>query len=141
MGKRRVLGPTTLAIAAWIAWATCAQAFDLTGLWATDEEACGKIFATKAGKSSFQKDSDLHGGGFIVEGKRIRGRMATCNVRQTKEAGDTIHLMMACATDIMLQNIQFSVKFVDDNRIIRIFPGVEGMEMPYVRCPARPGGR
>jgi hypothetical protein len=38
----------------------------------------------------------------------------------------------------MLQNVQFSVKVVDDNRITRIFPGIDGMELGYVRCPARP---
>jgi hypothetical protein len=140
MGKRRILGQT-LAFVACLACATAAQAFDLTGLWASDTEACPKIFATKGGKSSFKKDSDLFGSGLIIEGKRIRGRMATCNIRSTKEAGDTIHMMTACATDIMLQNVQFSVKIVDDNRFRRIFPGVDGMELDYVRCPAGPAGR
>jgi hypothetical protein len=46
--------------------------------------------------------------------------------------------MTACATDIMLSNVQFSVKVIDDNRITHIFPGIEGMEVDYVRCPARP---
>jgi hypothetical protein len=141
MGKRTIFGQATLAFAAWIACAPSAQAFDLTGLWASGADACPKIFATKGNKTSFQKDSDLFGSGFIVEGKRIRGRMATCNIRSTKEDGTTIHMMTACATDIMLQNVQFSVKVVDDNRITRIFPGIDGMELDYVRCPTRPGGR
>ena len=29
-----------------------------------------------------------------------------------------------------------SVKVIDDNRIRRIFPGIDGMELDYVRCPA-----
>jgi len=136
MGKRRISGLTTVSLAAWVACAAGAQAFDLSGLWATDDAACAKIFSTKGGKSSFQKDSDLYGSGFIIDGKRIRGRMASCNIRSTKEVGDTIHLMTGCATDIMLQNVQFSVKVIDDNRIRRIFPGIEGMELDYVRCPA-----
>jgi hypothetical protein len=127
-----------LAFTAWISCVTYAHAFDLTGQWATDADACGKIFTKKGGKSSFQKDSDLFGGGFIVEGSRIRGRMATCNIKSSKQNADTIHLMTGCATDIMLQNVQFSVKVIDDNRITRIFPGIEGMELDYVRCPAKP---
>ena len=140
MSKPGMLGQTALVLAAWISLVTYSQAFDLTGLWATDSSACDKIFATKGKnkKASFQKDSDLYGGGFIIDGNRIRGRMATCNIRSTKEEGSTIHMMTACATDIMLQNIQFSVKVVDDNRITRIFPGIDGMELGYVRCPARP---
>ena len=138
MGKVKMPGQTALVLAAWVSFATCSQAFDLTGLWATDSSACDKIFTTRGKKTSFQKDSDLYGGGFIIEGKRIRGRMATCNIRSRKEDGPNIHLMTGCATDIMLQNVQFSVKVVDDNRITRIFPGIEGMELDYVRCPARP---
>jgi hypothetical protein len=127
-----------LVLTAWIAGVTCVHAFDLTGLWATDTDACDKIFATKGKKSSFRKDSDLFGGGFIVEGNRIKGRMATCNIKSSKQDADIIHLMTGCATDIMLQNVQFSVKVVDDNRITRIFPGIEGMELDYVRCPTKP---
>jgi hypothetical protein len=138
MSKPGMLGQAALVLAAWISLGACAQAFDLTGLWATDSEACGKIFATKGKKTSFQKDSDLYGGGFIIDGNRIRGRTASCNIRSKKEDGANIHLMTACATDIMLQNVQFSVKVVDDNRITRVFPGIEGMELDYVRCPARP---
>ena len=141
MGKPSMLGRTALMPAAWMSYVTCSQAFDLTGLWASDRDACQKIFATKGNKTSFQKDSDLYGGGFIVEGNRIRGRMATCNIRSTKQDGTTVHLMTACATDIMLQNVQFSMKVVDDNRITRIFPGIDGMELDYVRCPAPPRAR
>ena len=135
MDRKRL---TALVLTASISCVTCAHAFDLTGLWATDSEACTKIFTKKGGKSSFQKDSDLYGGGFIVEGNRVMGRMARCSVKSSKQDADTIHMMLGCATDIMLQNVQFSMKVVDDNRIIRFFPGVDGMELGYVRCPAKP---
>jgi hypothetical protein len=135
MDKTRL---AVLVLMASVSCLTCAQAFDLTGLWATDSEACDKIFETKNKKSSFRKDSDLYGGGFIVEGSRVRGRMARCNVKSSKQNEDTIHMMLGCATDIMLQNVQFSVKVVDDNRVIRFFPGVDGMELGYVRCPSKP---
>lgn len=141
MGKLRMLGQAALVLAAWISHASLAansQALDLTGMWVTDLAACEKIFVTKGKRTSFRKDSDVYGSGFIIEGNRIRGRMATCNIRSRKQDGDTVHLMTACATDIMLSNIQFSVKVIDRNRITRIFPGIEGMEVDYVRCPAGP---
>jgi hypothetical protein len=137
MCTTRILRPAGVVLAAWISTIAYAQAFDLTGLWVTDSDACDKIFARTGGKTSFRKDSDMFGGGFVVEGKRIRGRMATCNIKATKEDGSIIHLMTSCATDIMLSNVQFSVKVVDDNKIARIFPGMEGMDLTYFRCPAR----
>jgi hypothetical protein len=36
----------------------------------------------------------------------------------------------------MLQNVQFSLREVDANNVIRMFPGMEGMEINYARCPA-----
>jgi hypothetical protein len=141
MVKPRMPGRTGLVLAAWILCVPCAHAFDLTGLWASDSEACDKIFAKKGNKASLRKDSDMFGSGFIVDGNRIRGRTAACTIKSTKEDKGVIHLMTACATDIMLSNVQFSIKVVDDNRISRIFPGIEDITLDYVRCPARPPTR
>ena len=112
-----------------------AQAIDLHGAWATDTEACSKVFATKGSRTSFKRDSDMFGSGFIVEGGRIRGRTASCNVTKTKEDGGVVHMLASCATDIMYSNVQFSLKVLDDNKISRIFPGIDGMELTYYRCP------
>jgi len=139
MGKSRILGLIVIALAA--SYATGLRAFDLTGLWITDVSACDKVFSVQGGKASIRKDSDLFGSGFIVEGNRIRGRMASCTIKTRKEDGSILNLITACATDIMLSDVQFSVKVVDDNRITRIFPGIEGMELDYFRCPARPAAR
>jgi len=35
----------------------------------------------------------------------------------------------------MFSSVQFSLKTVDENRIIRVFPEMSDMELPYVRCP------
>jgi hypothetical protein len=120
---------------AWCAAFSAAHAIDLTGAWATDAGVCDKVFVKKGNTVSFHPKSGLSGGGFIMEGRRIRGRAATCTITRTKEEKDVIHLIAACATDIMLSNVQFSLKTVDDNKVSRIFPGMEGMELPYYRCP------
>ena len=48
--------------------------------------------------------------------------------------------MAACATDIMLSNVQFSLRVVNENKVSRIFPGMEGMELAYDRCDANADG-
>lgn len=35
----------------------------------------------------------------------------------------------------MLQSVQFSLREVDASSVIRMFPGMEGMEIKYARCP------
>jgi hypothetical protein len=121
-------------VAAQVGLSFPSYAIDLTGAWATDAKGCGKMF-TKAGKSiSFKRNSDMFGGGFIAEANVIRGRMAKCSIKTRKEDGAVTHIIAQCSSDIMVGQMQLSFKAVDDNSIIRQFPGMEGMEISYSRC-------
>jgi len=137
MRRSKLLAYTALVCASSVLLAGAAHAVDLTGVWATDTAACSKVFVKKGNRTAFRQDSDMYGSGFIMEGPRIRGRTATCTVTKTKEDDGVVHMIAACATDIMLSNVQLSVKVLDDNKITRIFPGIEGMELTYYRCPSR----
>ena len=114
-------------------------AFDLNGAWASDADNCAKVFVRKGAQVTFTDMSDVYGGGFIIEGDQITGKFATCRIKAKKDDGQTINLVAACASDIMLSSVQFSLKEVDANTVIRLFPGMDGMEIRYARCP-RPSG-
>jgi hypothetical protein len=113
-----------------------ANAFELTGAWATSADQCGKVFARKgrANQVNFTNFSGVYGGGFIAEANRLRGKFENCSIKSRKESGQTINLVVACASGIMLSNVQFFLKVLDDNTISREFPGMEGMEVTYHRC-------
>ena len=108
----------------WIATESPARAFEMNGSWATASSACSQVFSKKDGVISFRQDSDQYGGGFIMDGDRIRGQMQTCTVTRRKEEGNVVHVIAKCADDIMTSNVQFSAKIIDDNTIARIFPGM-----------------
>jgi len=112
------------------------NAFELTGAWATSADQCGKVFARKgrAYQVNFTNFSGVYGGGFIAEANRLRGKFENCSIKSRKESGQTINLVVACASGIMLSNVQFFLKVLDDNTISREFPGMEGMEVTYHRC-------
>ena len=112
------------------------NAFELTGAWATSADRCGKIFARKgrANQVDFTNFSGVYGGGFIAEASRLRGKLENCLIKSRKESDQTINLVVACAKGIMLSNVQFFLKVLDDNTISREFPGMEGMEVTYHRC-------
>ncbi len=76
----------------------------------------------------------MYGGGFIAKANRLRGKFERCSVKLRKESGQTINLVVACASGIMLSNVQFFLKVIDDDTISREFPGMEGMEVKYHRC-------
>ena len=128
-----------VAALAMIAASTLAgevAAFDLNGAWATDAENCAKVFERKGAQVSFADTSDVYGGGFIVEGDQIIGKYGRCRIKAKKDEGTTVNLVAACASDIMLSSVQFSLKVVDANALIRLFPGMDGLELRYARCPA-----
>ena len=114
-----------------------AGAVDLSGAWATSADECPNVFVRKgrAKQIEFAAMSDQHGGGFIVEADRLRGKFARCKIKTKKEDGDTVNILAGCATDIMLSNVQFSLRMLEPNKISRIFPGIEDMAISYHRCP------
>jgi hypothetical protein len=114
-----------------------AGAVDLSGAWATSADECRNVFVRRgrAKQIEFAALSDQHGGGFIVEADRLRGKFARCKIKTKKEDGDTVNIVAGCATDIMLSNVQFNLKMLEPNRISRIFPGIEDMVISYHRCP------
>jgi len=114
-----------------------AGAVDLAGAWASSADECPNVFVRRgrAKQIEFSALSDQHGGGFIVEADRLRGKFARCKIKSRKEDGDTVNIIAGCATDIMLSNVQFSLKMLEPNKVSRIFPGIEGMTISYYRCP------
>jgi hypothetical protein len=113
-----------------------ANAFELTGAWATSADQCTKVFTRKgrANKVGFTNFSGVYGGGFIAESDRLRGKFENCLIKSKKESDQTINLVAACANSIMLSKVQFLLKVIDDNTISREFPGMEEMDVRYHRC-------
>jgi hypothetical protein len=131
----RVSLPAATVVASVFVLSGNASAFDLTGAWATNAEQCSKVFARKGGQITFTEMSDVYGGGFIIDGDQIIGKFARCRIKARKDEGPNVNLIAACATDIMLSSVQFSLKELDNSSIARLFPGMEGMEIRYERCP------
>jgi hypothetical protein len=121
-------------MAATVMLASPAVAFELSGAWATDADNCAKVFTRKGSEIVFTDMSDVYGGGFIVDGDHITGKFGRCRIKAKKDDGKTINLLAACASDIMLQSVQFSLREVDANNVMRMFPGMDGMEIKYARC-------
>jgi hypothetical protein len=112
-----------------------AGAFEFDGAWATDAAKCAKVFVKKSNRISMTKHADLFGGGFIVEGDRIRGPLATCKINNRKEDGDMLHLVASCSTEIsILSPMQLDIKIEGTNNIVRFFSNFSEIAIPYARC-------
>ncbi|HUN96217.1 MAG TPA: hypothetical protein VMU69_08260 [Bradyrhizobium sp.] len=113
-----------------------AQAFDLTGAWATSADRCGKVFVKKGDQINFTQFSDEFGGGFVADGNEIRNKSTRCTIRSKTEVGDTIDLHAACASEIMATSMQLQLKILSNDSVSRIFrdPDFEGMQLTFHRC-------
>jgi hypothetical protein len=113
-----------------------ADAVELTGAWTPYADKCDKVFVRRgrAKQIDFAEFSGVHGGGFIIAADQLRGKFAKCKIKARKEEDGKLNLIAGCATDIMLSNVQFVLKVVDDDNITRVFPGIDGMEVKYHRC-------
>lgn len=133
---RRLLLATAITVGAGLLSTLEVNAFELTGAWATSSEQCSKVFARKgrAKQVTFTNFSGVYGGGFIVEANRLRGKFENCSIKSKKENGQNVNMVVACASGIMLSNVQFFLKILDDNTVSREFPGVDEMEVKYHRC-------
>jgi hypothetical protein len=117
-----------------ISSATVTHAADINGVWASDTAVCNKVFTKKSGRVAFAKDADIHGSGFILEPGSVRGKLANCKIKTRKQDGDLVHLVASCATDMMLSNMELTLKVIDDNKVARVFAGMPELETLYYRC-------
>jgi hypothetical protein len=96
-----------------------------------------KFSSARGGRLGFTEMSEVYDGGFIIDGDQIIGKFARCRIKARKDDGKNVNLIAACATDIMLSSVQFSVRELDANSIARLFPGMDDMEISYHRCPSQ----
>lgn len=132
--RHSVLMVCLIAASALFGAGVSAHAFELNGAWTGQAEACKRVFAKEGNTISFAKDSELYGAGFIVDGNMLTSSGGKCSIKARREDGDVRHLIAVCTTGIMVDQMQLSYRVVDDNQIIRLFPGMEGFETAYARC-------
>src|SRR6476660_7611591 len=121
------------AVCVLFSWS--AHAFDLNGAWTADASNCNKVFVKKNNKISMTRNSDIFGGGFIVEGNQMRGQAKTCKITSRNEENGVLHLIASCSTDIaVLGTQQVDAKIDSDDKITRIYPSYPEMGTPFYRC-------
>jgi hypothetical protein len=113
---------------------SAAQAADISGIWVSDTAACSKAFEKSQGRVSFSKDAGIYVSGFIIDGNRIRGKIANCTINRRKDEGAIVNLIAVCSTDIAIDTIQFRLRMDGPNKLVREFPGLPELEMSYERC-------
>ena len=113
--------------------AMAASLEELQGAWGASGSPCNELFSVKNGKMSLIREN-LANSGFIVNGKRIEGSNATCNVKSTKQSGETLTFALDCETRVIFDTAVVSVRMVDPNRLVRFNPEFPELDMQFQRC-------
>ena len=100
MFSRRLLCLLVL-IAAALSVVGQAHAIELNGIWASDPALCDKVFIKKGKQVVFSPLSDLYGSGFIIDGNRIRGKVARCTIKSNTGCGSAGEADIALSTSIV----------------------------------------
>ena len=134
MNKRNHLFAAAIVCVFVASSAPAARAVDVNGVWVSDAAVCQKVFEKKGDRVSFAAGSDFHGNGFIIDGNQIRGRIAQCTIKARREQDSVVNIVAVCSTDIAIDTMQFRLRVVGPNKLVREFPGMPDMEMNYERC-------
>jgi hypothetical protein len=111
-----------------------ARAADIDGAWVSNASVCDQVFEKRGDTISISNTSEAHGSGFIIDGNRLRGKLVDCEIKTRRQEGPVVHLIAACATDVALSYVQFSLRKDGEDRITRVFPGIPELQLSYVRC-------
>jgi hypothetical protein len=137
MTTLRVLEIAGLAILIGVLSDSPSYAFNLDGAWTTDVSVCGKIFKKdNDNKVSIISGSNIYGDAFVVRGNSIFNAVTTCTIKKRKDIVEIHHILAVCAPGgVALSTFEFSYRVKNDNSIIRIYPGLEELDVTYGRCP------
>jgi hypothetical protein len=91
------------------------------------------MFSRKGGNLSLNRDN-MANTGFIVDGKRVEGSNATCNVVSTKESGATLTFALDCQTQIIFDTAIISLRLPGPNKLVRFNPDFPELDYHYQRC-------
>ncbi len=134
MQQNRMLLRASLSVALLaMSQAAGAAADRLQGAWVTDATTCDTVFSKRNGQFTLKRDAEGWSG-FIVNGKRIRGTNATCSLVSSKQKDEVTTVLLSCADKIIFQSVSISIRFENDDRIVRFDPEFPEVQTIYKRC-------
>jgi hypothetical protein len=110
-------------------------AAELDGAWANDASVCSQVFTKTNNKVSFTPNSELYGGGLLIEGKRAAGTFQKCNIKSIKRDGANVRVVASCSTGVMAEERKATIKIIDKDNITFSVAGSVNTETPLVRFP------
>src|SRR4051794_5939217 len=110
-----------LAVAAEVAAQPTPTLKRLEGAWVPDGARCKDVFFRQGTSINFVRAGAATRDGILVTGTRIRDPKNACTISKTREDGESQTLLLTCFSGLLVSKISFSIRFQDEDTVVRTF--------------------
>ena len=106
----------------------------LEGAWVPDGARCKDVFFRQGTAINFARPGAATRDGILVAGTRIRDPKNSCTISKINENGETQTLLLTCFSGLLVSKISFSIRFQDEDTVIRTLNDFPDEKATFRRC-------
>ena len=106
----------------------------LEGAWVPDSARCKDVFFRQGTSINFVRAGAATRDGILVAGTQIRDPKNACTISKIREDGQTQTLLLTCFSGLLVSKISFSIRFQDDDTVVRTFSDFPDEKTTFRRC-------
>jgi len=106
----------------------------LEGAWVPDGARCKDVFFRQGTAINFARPGAATRDGILVAGTRIRDPNNSCTISKVNESGESPTLLLTCFSGLLVSKISFSIRFQDEDTVVRTFSDFPDEKTTFRRC-------
>src|SRR3954465_6313138 len=125
-----LMGPVKAALESAVRY----LAYELGDKHIRDGARCKDVFFRQGTAINFARPGAATRDGILVVGTRIRDPKNACTISKTREVGETQTLLLTCFSGLLVPKISFSIRFQDEDTVVRTFSDFPDEKTTFRRC-------
>jgi hypothetical protein len=106
----------------------------LQGAWVPEGAKCESVFYRQGKSINFVRPGAAVREGILVEGNRIGDARNGCSITKVRPNGDMQTLLVSCFSGLVVSKLSFSIRFADDDTVVRTLTDFPEEELRLRRC-------
>ena len=99
-----------------------------------DGARCKDVFFRQGTSINFARLGAATRDGILVAGTRIRDPKNSCTISKVNENGESSTLLLTCFSGLLVSKISFSIRFQDEDTVIRTLNDFPDEKTTFRRC-------
>lgn len=105
------------------------------GAWVPEGAKCETVFFRQGTSINFHRPGATVREGILIHGKnRIEDARNRCHIKKVKQNGEEQSLLVTCLSGLVVSNLAFSVRFLDDDTVVRSLTDFPEEQVRLRRC-------